>query len=146
MFNLDLTTIGMLAGLSALIYFVIVPKVGNVRENVEHRRERAVDLAAWAEVNGLPLFKDLFLKYSIGNYPGVFNAIDQLSTVISNDGQAKASIDLFLKTQFDKAISTKEGREQLLSLVESKFDITIDRQAVALLSQKKQPLEAKTTS
>jgi hypothetical protein len=140
MFDFDLGTVALLAAVGAGIYFVIIPKAGAVKKRVEARRTRSVHLASWAKVNGLPILAGLFSKYAVGDISGTIASLDQIHDLLADDDLAKQSIDGFLKVQFNKAVETAEGRENLVRLIEEKFSVSIPREQIAALSQQKQKL------
>ena len=135
---MDLFSIAVLAGIGLLMYFVVVPKAVAAGDRVEGRRSRAVHLATWAKVNGLPILSGVFEKYAVGDYTGTIAGIGQLHDLLADDELSKQAIDGFLKVQFDKALSTHEGRENLIKLVEEKFSIEVPRDQVAALAVGKQ--------
>lgn len=140
MFNFDLGTVALLAGAGAFLYFIAVPKANNVKKRVEARRTRSVHLAAWAKTNGLPILAGLFSKYAVGDISGTIASLDQIHDLLADDDLAKQAVDGFLKVQFDKAVSTAEGRENLVRLIEEKFSVQIPREQIAALSAAKQKL------
>jgi len=123
---MDFQTILALVGGAAAAFFGSKMLVaGDTR--VEDRRRRAVDLATWCRVNGLPTLSQLLTSYAVGDYSGVVHQVRALSDIISDPAQAKTTVKQFLDIQLSNQLTTTEGKEELIQLIEKKLDIAIDR-------------------
>lgn len=140
MFDFDLGTVAILAGVGAFLYFIAIPKANNVKKRVESRRTRSVDLAVWAKSNGLPILGGLFSRYAAGDYSGTIASLDQIHDILADPALSKQAVDGFLSHQLGKALETAEGRENLVRQIEERLSITIPRDQIAALNSKKQAL------
>ena len=138
---MNISAILVLAGLGIGGYFLgkLILK-GDSR--VEDRRRRSIELSNWTSANGLPEISKLLIAYSIGDYSFLLHSLRSISDTLANDESAKALVNRFLSVQLKSKLSTAEGKEELLGLVEKQLNVKIDRAAVNAAAT---PLEAKVS-
>lgn len=138
---MNISAILVLAGLGIGGYFLgkLILK-GDSR--VEDRRRRSIELSNWTSANGLPEISKLLIAYSIGDYSFLLHSLRSISDTLANDESAKALVNRFLSVQLKSKLSTAEGKEELLRLVETQLNVKIDRAAVNAAAT---PLEAKVS-
>ena len=126
---MDMQTILVLAGASAAAFFggKAIIKLDN---RIEDRRRRADTASAWCAANGLPGLSTLLANYSIGDKSGTLWQAQQLFAMLGNLDELKGSLDLFLKTQLDKKLSSTDGKNELIEYIERKLGVEIDREAI----------------
>ena len=125
---MDISSILMIAGVAG-VAFVGARVVGGVDNRVEDRRENAIKLAAWAQANSLPVLSEVFSNYAIGDYSGVVSSLKQARNILHDPVAGPASLKAFLTAQLEKQLATADGREELITFVEKRFNIVIDRNA-----------------
>jgi len=124
-----MNTILLFAGLAALGY--VVGKLVIKKDTaIEDRRRRAIQLASWSASNGLPLVSRLLVSYSVGDYSSLRTQIGEVATLLADDAEAKGAVNRFLEVQLDKRLSTAEGRDEIVTLIEKKLNLKIDRAAL----------------
>lgn len=126
---MDMNSILVLAGGSFAAYLA-AKTVVKIDTRIEDRRRRAATAAAWCAQNGLPGLSNLLSEYSIGNKSGVLWQAQQLFAMLGSVDELKNSLDLFLRTQLDKKLSSTDGKNELIEYVERKLGVTIDRAAI----------------
>lgn len=114
---MDNATLFGLAGGAALA-FVIGKLLVKVDTKSEDRRKNAIDLSNFAAENGLPLVNKLLKSFAVRDLSGMKSAIDGIQEILRDPDQRKAVLDQFLKTQLDKALKTREGRELVQKAVD----------------------------
>ena len=138
---MNVSAILVLAALGAGGYF-LGKLLFKADTRMEDRRRRAIELSNWTSANGLPEVSKLLVAYSIGDYSFLLHSLRSISDTLANDESAKALVNRFLSVQLKNKLSTVEGKEELLRLVETQLNVKIDRAAVNAAAT---PLEAKVS-
>ena len=127
---MNISAILVLAALAAGGYF-LGKTLFRADTKTEDRRRRAIELSNWTSSNGLPEISKLLIAYSIGDYSFLLNSLRSISDTLANDESARALVNRFLSAQLTKKLSTVEGKEELIAMVERALNVKINRDAIA---------------
>jgi hypothetical protein len=115
---------------AAVVAYIGGKAIVKIDNRVEARKEAAIDMATWASSNGLTIIQGLLRNYAIDNHSGVIESVKQISDVLRNPEESKATVDRFIKVQLDKQLDTLEGRKALLSYIEQKLNVVINIETI----------------
>ena len=127
---MNISAILILAGLGVGGFF-LGKLLFKADTRTEDRRRRAIEISQWASANGLPEISKLLVAYSIGDYSFLLHSLRSISDTLANDESARALVNRFLSAQLTKKLSTVEGKEELIAMVERALNVKINREAIA---------------
>ena len=128
---MDMGSILTIVGGAAAAFFG-AKLLGKGDTRVEERRRTAVDLATWAKGNGLGVLNNLLTDYAVGDYSGMVSSVRQIAGIVRDPAESQAALDRFLQVQLSRQLETEAGKESLVSFIESKLGIKIDRKAITI--------------
>jgi hypothetical protein len=105
--------------------------LAGLNKRVDSRQETAIKLGQWLSENGLPAVAELTTRYAVRDLTGLVSSFRQIAATLDKPESAKPVIQSFLFNQLDKQLATEKGQKELISYIEDKLSVKIDRTAIA---------------
>ena len=103
--------------------------------HLEDVKRRCQVLSGWCAENGLPICSKVLNAFVVNDVSGLIPAFKQVLDILADPVESQAALDRFLLVQLDKKLSTHEGKEILISAIEKRLGLKINRDALVVANE-----------
>lgn len=108
----------VLIGLIVVALFAAGCAVFKVDTKIEHRRQVALDIAAWLSSYGFVKLPALLHLYAVGDYSGLFEGAKQFAKMLADPAQRELEFDGVFRKVLEARMKDPERRSSTLKLVQ----------------------------